>query len=183
MNKVALITGASKGIGLHISKHLYLQNYNLILVSRKKKDLLDAKSIIQTCRTGGGKIYIIDIDLSKKDTPIKLFNYTTEQNLVVDVLVNNAGIGLHSEHVILSPEAITSMLLLNINTLTTLCSLFGAGMKKRKSGYILNIASTAAYQPVPFFAAYAASKSYVLNFTEALAAELKGDRELKYFVE
>ena len=88
-------------------------------------------------------------------------------------MVNNAGFGINGEQIEQDLNKTKSMLNLNIITLTELCTLFGKEMRKEKQGYILNIASTGAYQPVPYFASYAATKSYVLNFSEAIAKELK----------
>jgi uncharacterized protein len=100
-------------------------------------------------------------------------DFTTSLGVEVDVLINNAGFGVYGEHVELEAARVARMLQLNVTTLTELCLAYGQGMKARGRGRILNVASTAAYQPTPFFAAYGASKAFVLNFSEALAKELE----------
>ena len=159
---MALITGATSGIGLEIAR-LLAPRYDLFLVSRDKSKLLELKKTLQT------KVSVLAIDLSEENAAQKVFSAARD----VDVLVNNAGFGVRGEIVDADVSKVSAMLRLNIITLTELSMLFGQRMKERKRGYILNVASVAAYQPVPYLASYSASKSYVLHFTEALAQELK----------
>lgn len=170
-NQTALITGAATGIGLEFTKLFHLKGYNLVLVSRSKKRLEQVKADLGI---KDDSVVLIESDLSVENSAQKLFNECEKQGLEVDILVNNAGFGLFGDHVDLPTEQIGYMITLNITSLTILCSLFGKEMKKRNFGYILNIASTAAYQAVPYFAAYSAAKSYVLNFSEALTKEMEG---------
>lgn len=169
--KTALITGATSGIGYEIAIILAQKGYDLFIVSRDfdklstiKKDLEERFEIT---------VSILALDLSEINTAQIVFDQIQEQGINVEILVNNAGIGLQGEHCNLEVNTVHNMLNLNIITLTELCALFGKMMKLQKKGYILNIASTAAYQPFPYFAAYSASKSYVLNFSEALTKELE----------
>ncbi len=113
------------------------------------------------------------IDLSKVKSAKNVYEETLNQNVEINILINNAGFGIQGEHVDLEMDKVQAMIHLNITTLTELCTFFGKGMKKRRKGYILNVASTAAYQPVPYLATYSATKSYVLNFSEALAKEME----------
>ena len=168
--QTVLITGATSGIGFEFAKQFHAKGYNLILASRSNENLDKAKKLL---RKSNNTIDCFQTDLSKTESAEKLFETCNENNLHVDILVNNAGVGLFGEHIDLSPEELESMIMLNITNLTLLCRFFGNAMKKKGSGYILNVASTAAYQPVPMFASYAATKSYVLNFSEALTKELE----------
>lgn len=169
-NQNVLITGASGGIGLEFAKIFYAKGYNLILVSRDEQKLQKVKESL----TGESKqsVHIIPSDLSLAESAQHLYEQCKINGLIVDILVNNAGFGMHGEHVDLELAEVENMIRLNVTTLTSLCILFGKDMKARKSGFILNVASTGAYQPTPYHAAYAATKSYVLNFSEALTKEL-----------
>lgn len=169
-SKTVLITGASSGIGFEFSKLFYLKGYDLILVSRNKNKLEEIKDLI---KTNENSINLIQSDLSQKDSAQDLYHQCKTEGIVVDILVNNAGVGLYGEHTDLTTAEVEQMITLNTISLTTLCGLFGKDMKERESGYILNIASTAAYQPVPYLSAYAATKSYVLNFSESLSKEME----------
>lgn len=166
----ALITGASSGIGLEIAQELHARGLSLVLVARNQVRLENAA---REAFGGVGNVTTIAQDLSVRDGADRL--HRSLEGRRIDVLVNNAGGGVFGEHLLLDPERIEQMLTLNIHTPTRLCALLGGEMRTRRTGHILNVASTAAYQPVPYFAAYAASKSYVLNFSEALAKELEDD--------
>lgn len=168
--QTVLITGATSGIGLEFAKQFYAKGYNLILSGRSKETLEQTGKLLSE---SSNKIDYIQSDLSKPKSAEMLFKTCSENNLNVDILVNNAGFGIFGEHVNLPSGELENMIMLNVANLTLLCRFFGNAMKNKGSGYILNIASTAAYQPVPMFASYAATKSYVLNFSEALAKELE----------
>ncbi len=170
--KYALVTGASSGIGKCICKSLYTKGYNLVIISSDNDKLEKAYGEISSLRADG-KIYTFCVDLSEEGSAQKVYQFIQSQNLKINVLVNNAGVGAYGLHIDQSPAKIDKMLKLNIITLTNLCALFGGAMKEDGGGYILNISSIAAYQSVPYLAAYAASKSYVLNFSEGLAKELE----------
>lgn len=170
----ALITGGGSGIGFEFAK-LLLPKYNLVLVGRDKEKLENAKQDLlkQYNSEPGRRIIIMPYDLSELKASKDIFQACKEQSIDIKILINNAGCGAFGYHESLNETEIISMLNLNIITLTLLCKFFGKEMKSKRSGYILNIASLAAYQPVPYIASYAASKSYVLNFSEALSKELE----------
>ena len=174
LKKWALITGATSGIGLEFSKIL-AATYNLILVGRDELKLEKTKQNLLSKQPAGfdGEIEIICSDLSNPTSAEFIFKECQKRSLNIDVLINNAGVGIFGEHVNLDDSDIMNMLNINMISLTFLCKYFAAEMKKRRAGYILNVASLGAYQPVPWIASYAASKSYVLNFSEALAKELE----------
>ncbi|WP_129591878.1 SDR family NAD(P)-dependent oxidoreductase [Holospora curviuscula] len=172
--KWALITGATSGIGLEFSK-LLAETHDLILVGRNelklsqtKKDLFSKKSFRKDLQ-----IQTIVSDLSDTKSAEFIFKECQNRSLEIEVLINNAGVGVFGEHVTLFNEDIIHMLNINIISLTLLSKYFAYSMKQRRSGFILNVASLAAYQPVPWISSYAASKSYVLNFSEALSKELE----------
>jgi short-subunit dehydrogenase len=166
-----LITGASGGIGLEMARLLAARGHRLVLASRDAQRLEQAADTLR--RDHGVDVHTHSIDLSETGAAQRLFDHTRQAGLQVDMLVNNAGFGIVEEHVAIDPQRLQRMLQLNVVTLAELCHRFGAEMKRRRSGRILNIASAAAYQPTPYFGAYGASKAFVLNFSEALAKELE----------
>lgn len=171
MNKLVLITGASSGIGKETA-YVYAKNdYDLVLVARRLDNLNAIKNDIE--EKYHKKVIIFDMDLSKLSSAGELYQKVIDNNLSIDVLINNAGFGIYSDFVSSEIEKEEQMLILNMVTLTKLCKLFLPDMIKKNTGNIVNIASTAAFQPVPSLATYAATKSYVLNFSEAIAYELK----------
>jgi short-subunit dehydrogenase len=173
MNHVTttLLTGASGGIGLEMARLLAARGHRLVLAARGAGKLEEAASAIR--REHGTEVHTHAIDLSDADAAQRLFDHTQREALRIDALVNNAGFGVIEEHVALDAERLHRMLQLNVGTVAELSRLYGAEMKRRRAGMILNIASAAAYQPTPYFAAYGASKAFVLNFSEALAKELE----------
>lgn len=171
--KYAIVTGASSGIGLEFAKLLAKKQYNLILVARRTDRLEALKNEILNSFSSLD-IHVLSLDLTLNDSPDKLLNYTKEHSLVVDVLINNAGFGLYSDFLSMPIDKTIEMLQLNMVTLTKLTYLFGNEMKKNNHGYILQVSSIGAFQPSPNLAAYSATKSYVMLFSEALDFELKG---------
>jgi len=171
MKKTALITGASIGIGSEFCKLFAQDGYDLILVARSQNKLeVLAKELEENYKV---TTHVIVKDLSKADAAQELFDETQTKNLTVDVLVNNAGIGSNGKFTGLDLATELNMVQLNVTSLVALCHLYGKAMSERKQGKILNVASTAAFQPGPYMANYYASKSYVLLFSEALHEELK----------
>ncbi|MGL4368154.1 MAG: SDR family NAD(P)-dependent oxidoreductase [Spirochaetota bacterium] len=171
MKDTALITGASSGIGIEFSRLLARADYDIILTGRNADALKKTqKSIEKETGTHAG---ILIADLSKPEAAAKLYKTIKKRKTGVGILINCAGSGLFGESVSLNHQDAEKMLQLNISSLTTLCTLFGADMAARKNGYILNVGSLAGNQPTPFFASYAASKSYVFCYSLALHAELK----------
>jgi len=167
----AMITGASSGLGREMSKVFAKHHYNLILVSRRDDVLLSfAKELMQEYAIIA---HVLKSDLSHLGAAEKIARYVQGEGLVVDVLVNNAGLGEYGHFPKASPEKITEMVMVNMHSLTLLTRLLLPGMLARRNGKVLNIASTAAFQPQPLLAVYAATKSYVLSFSRALSLELR----------
>lgn len=169
MKKTVLLTGASSGIGKETAYVFAKNKYNLILVARRKERLQEIKQDIENKYKVS--VQVIAMDLSNLDSAENLVQQL--QQTKIDVLINNAGFGLYGDFLMEDSKQEEKMLTLNIITLTKLTRLFADKMVKNGGGNIINIASTAAFQPVPTLATYSASKSYVLNFSEAIAFELK----------
>jgi len=166
LKKVALITGASAGLGVEFARQLSKRGHRLVLAARRK-DRLDALA------RELGNTRAVAIDLSKANATAKLMADLEAAGEQVEILVNNAGFGLIGRFAELEPKRERQMIDLNVGALTDLCRAVAPGMIKRKSGAILNVASTAAFQPGPKMAVYFATKAFVLSFTEALHEELR----------
>ena len=169
--QAVLITGPTSGLGYEFSGIFAEKGYDLVLTSRDAEKLAKMKNDFE--EKYKISVAVIHVDLSERNSAQQLFDECINRKIEVNILINNAAFGLFREHVALDPGTVRKMLQLNVITLTELCLLFGKVMKERGSGYILNVGSTAAFQPLPIFASYGASKSYVLNFSEALAKELE----------
>ena len=165
-DKTILITGASSGIGEAFAKRLNKLGANLILTARSRDKLLNIASSMKNA-------IVIDGDLSKSEFPDELYNKIVSKNIEVDIVINNAGFGFSGFFLDSNKNNYNEMLNVNIYSLTRLTHLFLNDMVKRKSGGIINISSLASYQPVPYFAVYAASKAYVTSFTIALYEEYR----------
>ena len=171
MRPTALITGASSGIGEALA-HLFANaDYNLVLVARSQDKLSDLASQLKDQHSID--CHVIPTDLSTFDGPQKLFDECQKKGLTIDCLVNNAGMGGMGAIAEQNVETIESMVFVNIRALTKLSRLFLPTMIERGKGEVLNVASTAAFQPGPFMSVYYATKAYVLSFSEALANEVK----------
>ena len=169
--KTALITGASSGIGKELAYLLAKEKYHLILVARRD-DLLN--SLAKECEEKFEvDSTVIKHDLSKQDSGVELYNTIKEMGITVDVLINNAGFGDNCEFATSSLEKNQRMIHLNMLSLTELTHKYVNEMIVRNSGMIMNVASTAAFQAMPKFSVYAATKAYVLHLTEAIHFELK----------
>lgn len=165
----ALVTGASSGVGREISLILASKGWKLVLVARSKDKLEKLQSELVENYKVSAEYFCAD--LSKNTAASQIKQFCDSKNISINLLINNAGAGLFGESVELG-ESVVNMLNLNIITLTQMCALFGKDMKERKQGSILNIGSLAGNQPTAYFASYAASKSYVLNYSIALRHEL-----------
>jgi uncharacterized protein len=165
----ALITGASSGIGESFAYALARQNYDLVLVARRQDRLqgVAAKAI----ELGAGHIEIAVFDLGRRDAPRELQARLASVPIEIDFLINNAGFGTAGRFDRLPLEREIDEIELNVTALVALTRLFLPQMVERGRGTIINVASTAAFQPLPYMATYAATKAFVLNFTEAIAAE------------
>lgn len=165
----ALVTGASSGIGTQYAEYLASQQINLILVARSQ-DKLDA--IAHHLRqTYAVQVTVIVLDLSVSGAALQLYNAIDEQHLSVDILINNAGFGKWAEFLDQPLSVYDDMIMLNMNTLTQLSYLFLPHMLKQHKGIVINIASTGAFQPLPYIAVYGATKAFVLSLTEAIGKE------------
>jgi uncharacterized protein len=168
----ALVTGASTGLGLEFARLLARDKQDLILTARNAKKLQTlAKELTQK---EGVKVTVIPSDLSRPGSAQELFQKVQKKKLNIDVLVNNAGVGVGGDFFKNDWTAESAMLQLNMISLTELTKLFLKGMVERQKGKILNIASTAAFQAGPGMALYYASKAYVVSFSEGIYEELKG---------
>jgi len=174
--KYTLITGASSGIGLKLSYIFAKNNHNLILVARSKDILSILKDNLQSLYNID--IKIISLDISGEKKAFNLYETIKKKQLKVDILINNAGIGSHGEFIKKNIQTSLDMINLNIITPTILTKLFLQDMLEAGSGKIFNIASTAAFQSGPLMSVYYGTKSYLLNFSEGIAEELR-DRNIK----
>ena len=170
--KTALITGASGGIGLELASLFATAGHDLLLVARNAERLKEISAHLQ--KEHGVTAHILPLDLAQPDAPNELFQHCERSSISVDFLINNAGFGVHGKFSEIPLQEQLDLVQLNVTALTHLCRLFLPGMLQRKYGGIMNVASTAAFQPGPRMAAYYASKSYVLFLSEALATEVKG---------
>lgn len=168
--ETALITGASGGIGLELAKQFASNKHDLILVARSSDKLSALKTELE-------KEYLIKVklivkDLARNGAAAEVFNEVQNENITVDILVNNAGVGAYGKFYNIDWQRQEEMIRLNITALAELTRLFLPLMIERNSGKILNVASTAGFQPGPLMAVYYATKAFVLSFSEAIANEL-----------
>ncbi|MFN7995696.1 MAG: SDR family oxidoreductase [Bryobacteraceae bacterium] len=169
---IALITGASGGIGEELARIFTARRQDVVLVARGREKLEALSRELSTAH--GVQAHVLAADLTDPACPGEVFRTVEEQGLTIDVLVNNAGFGARGAFADLDYEVQGRMIQLNITTLTHLTRLFLPGMLERRTGKILNVASTAAFFPGPLMAVYYASKAYVVSFSEALAEEVRG---------
>ena len=165
-----LITGASGGIGYELAKLFARDHHNLILVARSADKLAQVATELQT---HGVTVKTFVLDLAQPPSPKFLFDQLQRENVAVDILVNNAGYGCFGEFAQMREEDVLGQIALNITALTELTHLFLPRMVKGGSGRIMNVASTAGFQPGPLMAVYYATKAYVISFSEAIANEVR----------
>ncbi|WP_235925731.1 SDR family NAD(P)-dependent oxidoreductase [Pontibacter burrus] len=170
--KTVLITGASNGFGMEFAKLFAKDGYNLVLVARSVErlrelgySLQDEHQLQQVC--------IVQSDLSRREAPQEIYDQLKQQGVQVDVLVNNAGVGVHGFFHETELDRELDLIQLNITSLVHLTKLFLKDMVSRNEGKILNLASIVSFMPSPLMAVYAASKAFVLSFSEALQNEVK----------
>lgn len=169
----ALVTGASSGIGEQFARQLAARGANLVLVARRVDKLTALKtSILQ--EHPALTVTVIGADLADADGTAAVAAGVAEADVTVDLLVNNAGVGSHDNFVDEDPAAQARQIQLNVGSLVALTRQFLPGMIARDFGGVINLASTAAFQPVPTMAVYGATKAFVLSFTEALWGETRG---------
>jgi hypothetical protein len=169
--KRALITGASSGLGLEFADLLAAQKVNLVLAARRQESMEKLASDLR--RKYGVDVLVEAIDLASPGAASRLKSSLDSRSMAIDILVNNAGYGLHGDFLETPVERTVDMIQLNITALTELAYFFGRDMATRRSGYILIAASLLAFQAVPSYAAYAATKAFVLALGEALHDELR----------
>ena len=168
---VALITGASSGIGADLARELGRDGYDLIVTGRRVEPM---ETLAEEVKPYGASTIVIPADLSEAGAACRLMEELESQGLIIDVLINNAGLGAHGRFDQNDPVRIGEMLQVNIVALTELTRLLLPGMIARRNGRVMLVASTASFQPGPQMAVYFATKAYVLSFGEAIAYELRG---------
>lgn len=170
-DRACLVTGASSGIGAEIARQLAARGHGLVLVARREEALAAVAAEVRAAH--GVRVEVLPADLTDPEARRGLPERVGSLGLTADVLVNNAGFGLNG-HVRDTDEARqVSLVRTNVEAVVSLCCLFVPGMTERRRGGILNVASTAAFQPMPGSASYAASKAFVLSYSEALREELR----------
>lgn len=172
-NATALITGSSGGIGEEFARQLAKRQVNLVLVARRAEKLTELRDGL-VARHPGLLVDVAAADLSVPGSADELASKVRDLGRTIDVLINNAGVGLHGDFAEQDASANAAQVQLNCVTLVELTALFLPAMVQAQHGVILNVASTAAFQPIPGMAVYGATKAFVLSFTEALWQETKG---------
>ena len=169
--KTALITGGSAGIGLALAREFAAHGHDLIVVARHRDALEAAAGTLEGKH--GISATVIALDLADAESPQRLYDTVIGEGLKVDYLVNNAGFGLGGEFIETDIARELDMIQVNVTALTHLTKLFLPAMVKRKQGRVMNVASTAAFQPGPLMSIYYASKAYVLSFSQAIDEEVR----------
>jgi len=167
-NKIALVTGASIGIGKALAIDLATKGAELILTARSKEQL---ESLANAIEEKGGKAHVFLEDLAQPGSAARLHQQITAANLQVDLLINNAGYGRWGQFRDFQRDDYANMIQLNITSLTDLCHLFIPAMVEKGEGGVINIGSSASFLPVPYAGVYSSTKAYVLMFSEALRYE------------
>lgn len=169
--KWALITGTSAGIGVALAEELAAGGTNLVLTARRK-DRLEALAQRLAC-SHKIETQVVPADLTDPAAPEKIFSFTRDKEIEIDLLINNAGFGKYGEFHSVAKERLVEMVQVNCSAVVHLTHLFVQGMVARRRGDILILASTASFQAVPYISTYAATKAFDLLFAEGLAEELK----------
>lgn len=167
-DRAAIVTGASSGIGAEIARELHRRGQQVVLIARSAGNLADLAAEL------GEGTYVITADLRDRPTRAGLLDQIGTLGLTPNILVNNAGLSTLGPVAMSDPDAEMNMIEVDVVAVADLCSRFLPGMVDRGCGAILNVASTAAFQPLPGQAGYGAGKAFVLSYTQSLAAELRG---------
>ncbi|MCB0350650.1 MAG: SDR family oxidoreductase [Bdellovibrionales bacterium] len=170
--KTALITGASAGLGAEFAKIFAKDGHSVVLVARRKDRLEELSKELKSLNSEI-QVHVLPVDLSKPGAAKEVVAFTEKQNIAIDFLVNNAGFGSFGHFSQLEINKELEMIDLNVRVLVELTHYFMKPMLERKFGRILNVGSTAGFQPGPFMSTYYASKAFVNSFSEALSYELK----------
>lgn len=171
MANLALITGASVGIGRELARYHAAKGGDLIITARRKKELDALKQELEEKHSV--KVYVVVADLGKEETAEKLLKFVKTKNLKVDILINNAGFGGHGVHIERDLNTEMAMINLNIKSLVALTHKFGNHMVDNGGGKILNVGSTVGFMPGPLQAVYFATKAFVNSFSQAIDQELR----------
>lgn len=166
-----LVTGASSGLGVEFARLAAERKQDLVLVARSTEKL---EALAAELRAQSVTVTVVAEDLAETTSVARLMATLAGENIVIDTLINNAGVGKLGAFATMSDDAIAGMIDLNVRTLTLLARSLLPGMLERKNGRILNVASTAAFQPGPLMAVYYATKAYVVSWSLALSNELAG---------
>jgi len=169
-DRTAIVTGASSGIGAEIARELARRGHGVTLVARREGPL--AELATELADRHGVRAEVVTADLTDPDARLAIATALDDRGLAASILVNNAGLSTTGPVHTSTPEAEIRMIRTDVEAVAHLCSLFLPGMVERRSGAILNVASTAAFQPLPGQAGYAASKAFVLSYSHALRGEL-----------
>lgn len=167
----ALVTGASAGIGYEFALQLAARGYDLVLVARRRDRLDELAARVRTANAGA-RAEVVVADLADPAATAAVAAAVAHLGLEIELLVNNAGFGTHGRFETLPPERERDEIAVNVGALVALTHAFLPAMLARKSGGVINVASTAAFQPVPYMAVYGATKAFVLSFSEALREEV-----------
>ena len=170
-DRVALVTGASQGIGAEIARELAGRGHRLVLVARNEDKL---RALADELTASGGRADVLAADLADRSARAVLASRLIRLGVTVDVLVNNAGFSTMGRVSEADPDLEMQLVEVDVVAVVDLCTRFLHGMVERGRGAILNVASTAVFQPLPAQAAYGASKAFVLSYTQSLVGELKG---------
>ncbi len=174
MKELVLVTGASSGIGYEMAKLLAAKKYDLVLVARRLNKLESLRAELEN--NYGVTVYTFSFDLSKQESAVALYEEIKVKGLEITMLINNAGTGEYGDFTEIPLEKEIQMIQLNISSLVILTKLFLKDMKSRNYGRIMNTASILSFMPFPYFSVYAATKAFVLSFTEAIRAELSNTK-------
>ncbi|MFQ6609412.1 MAG: SDR family NAD(P)-dependent oxidoreductase [Fidelibacterota bacterium] len=172
MNKFAIITGASSGIGFELAHICAREGFDLLLTARRENLLSSLQEDIE--KKYGVSVDVFPLDFSLKDSPLKVFEFASKRGRNIDVLINNAGFGQFGYFKDTQWEIEDQMIRLNISALVHLTKLVLPKMLDQRSGRIMNVSSTAAFQPGPLMSVYYATKAFVESFTEAISEECSG---------
>jgi short-subunit dehydrogenase len=170
-DRAAVVTGASSGIGTEIARELAARGHQVVLVARTESKL---KALADEIAGNGGRAHVLAADLSDRTVRADLLGRVEELGLVPDILINNAGLSTLGPVSKADPDAELNMIEVDVASVADLCTRFLPGMVERGRGAVLNVASTAAFQPLPGQAAYGAGKAFVLSYTQSLSGELRG---------
>jgi len=169
--KWALVTGASAGIGLALAEKLGAARANLVLTARRLDRL--EKLAQDLSAKHGVKVETFAADLARAEAPQEIFAFTTSRQIEIELLINNAGFGAYGYHHEIAPSRFAEMVQVNCTAVTVLTQLFLKGMVDRRSGDVMIVSSVAAFQPVPFNSAYAATKAFDLILSQGIAEEVR----------